>query len=143
MLACHTAGLPLGQRLHFAVELNFAGLPSRSEGRFFHDASGQSLGELGSRLDLQETESLGLTDEWLGLRLHSSIDRPSGIWTFPIESVNQSEGGFELVHQSVAVLPHWIIPEDHSGRFQFSMTLDVDTSAAESRAAEAEVLASP
>ena len=41
--------------------------------------------------------------------------RPSGVWTYPVETVSQSEGGFELVHQSVAVVPHWMVEADASG----------------------------
>ena len=40
------------------------------------------------------------------------IDRPSALWTFPIETVSQSEAGFELVHQSVVVQPHWFVEAD-------------------------------
>ena len=39
----------------------------------------------------------------------------SSVWTFPIATVSQSEGGFELVHQSSAVIPHWEFTPDESG----------------------------
>jgi alpha-amylase len=66
------------------------------------------------------------------------------LWTFPIETVSQSESGFELVHQSVVVQPHWLIEADKSGRWAATMTLAIDTSRAEKRAprvAEAAVTA--
>ena len=59
--------------------------------------------------------------------------RPTGFWTFPIETVSQSEGGFELVHQSVAVLPHWLVTADRDGRWSVTMQLSLDTARAESR----------
>jgi alpha-amylase len=39
--------------------------------------------------------------------------------------VSQSEGGFELVHQSVVVMPHWIVTPDPTGtwRAAFRLTL--------------------
>ena len=56
---------------------------------------------------MTESAGLGLTDEWLGIDVDLAFSRPTAIWTYPIETVSQSEGGFELVHQSVAVQPHW------------------------------------
>ena len=126
-------GLPVGEPLHFGVELNFAGLPAGADDRFFRDARDNRLGQLGTRLDLSDISGLGLTDEWLGIDVDLAIDRPSGFWTYPIETVSQSEGGFELVHQSVVVHPHWFVQADAEGRWSVKMTLSIDTSAAESR----------
>ena len=71
------------------------------------------------------------TQERLPSRFASS--QPASIWTYPVETVSQSEGGFELVHQSVAVLPHWIVVPDAEGRWSMTMRLSVDTHLAESR----------
>jgi alpha-amylase len=137
-------GLPPGERIHFGVEFNFAGLPAGADDRYFHDASGQSFGHLGTHLNLLDVDSIGLTDEWLGIDVELRSDRPMHLWTFPIETVSQSESGFELVHQSVVVEPHWLIEADKSGRWAATMTLAIDTSRAEKRAprvAEAAVTA--
>ena len=61
------------------------------------------------------------------------FDQPASIWTYPVETVSQSEGGFELVHQSVAVLPHWIVVPDAEGRWSVTVRLAIDTQLAESR----------
>jgi alpha-amylase len=74
-------------------------------------------------------------DQWLGIGLDLKVDRPTSFWTFPIETVSQSEGGFELVHQSVVVHPHWLVQADDKGRWSVTMTLVIDTSAAEARRA--------
>src|SRR5690606_38192172 len=44
--------LPRDASLHFAVEMNFAGLPAGADDRFFSDSKQNVLGQLGSRLDL-------------------------------------------------------------------------------------------
>lgn len=126
-------GLPQGRPLHFAVEFNFAGLPAGADDRYFYAPGGERLGQLGTRLDLSGATGLGLVDEWLGIDVLLDVSRPSGIWTFPIETVSQSEGGFELVHQSVAVLPHWVVTADADGRFSVVMKWTLDASRAESR----------
>ena len=91
--------LPPSQPLHFAIELNFAGLPAGADDRYFSDEHGSQLGQLGRQLDLQEAGGLSLSDRWLGIDVTLDFDRPSGLWAFPIQTVSQSEGGFELVHQ--------------------------------------------
>ncbi len=115
--------LPPGQPLHFAIEMNFAGLPAGADDRYFSDADGTMLGQLGSQLDLHDATGLCLSDRWLGIDVSLEIDRPSGIWAFPIETVSQSEAGFELVHQSVCVQPHWIVTADADGRWDVQIEM--------------------
>ncbi len=123
--------LPTDRQLHFAVEMNFSGMPPEAEGRNFHDIDGNLLGQLGSKLDLRDVFGLGLSDEWLGLDVGLKMSRPTNFWTYPVETVSQSEGGFELVHQSVAVLPHWLVEADRDGRWSVTMQLSLDTLHAE------------
>jgi 4-alpha-glucanotransferase len=134
-------GLTAGQKLQLGVEYNFAGMPAGLDDRYFHDAQGKILGQLGTQLDLANVDSLALTDEWLGLDVELRSDRPTNVWTYPIETVSQSEGGFELVHQSVVVNPHWVVEADQDGRWSVTMTLSIGTSAAERRPTIAEVIA--
>ena len=133
--------LPADEPLHFAVEFNLAGLPSGADDRYFHDLAGKRYGQLGTHLDLHDVQSLGLIDEWLGIDVQLAANRPTSFWTFPIETVSQSEGGFELVHQSVAVLPHWQVRGDASGRWSVTLTLTASTALAESRMQPAEAVA--
>ena len=125
--------VPSDIALHLAPEFNFAGLPSGADDRYFSGGQGQQLGQLGHQLDLSGMTHLALTDEWVGISCRLHFDQPASIWTYPVETVSQSEGGFELVHQSVAVLPHWVIVPDAEGRWSTTMRLSIDTSLAESR----------
>jgi alpha-amylase len=133
--------LPGESDVWFAPELNFAGLPSGIDDRFFRNAEGHSLGQLGVRLDLHDATALGLVDQWLGIDVGLLIDRPTSIWTYPVETVSQSEGGFELVHQSVAVVPHWRITPDVNGCWSVTIRLTIDTTLAEQRMGEASAVA--
>jgi alpha-amylase len=119
--------------LHFAVEFNLAGLPAGADDRYFHDGQGNRLGQLGRQLDLSDATALNLVDEWLGIDVGLAFNRPTGLWTFPVETVSQSEGGFELVHQSVAVFPHWLIKPDAFGRWSVTIQFTASTVLAESR----------
>lgn len=128
--------LPPGRPIHFAVELNFAGMAAGQPDRYFYDAGGRPLGQLQERLVLEETERLGLVDEWLGLDVALELSEPAGIWTWPIESINRSEGGYEAVHQSTVVVPHWEFVAPTDGRWRVMLTLTLDASAAQAKQLE-------
>jgi hypothetical protein len=132
-LAYLVEGLRANDAFHFAVEFNFAGLPAGADDRYFYCGDRLRLGQLGTQLDLYNLDGLGLVDEWLGIDVHLSANRPTGFWTFPAETVSQSEAGFELVHQSVVVQPHWLIRGDSEGRWSVHLQLSLDTSLAEQR----------
>ena len=103
---------------------------------YFHDLEGNRLGQLETKLDLGECLGLHLCDEWLGIDVGLKTSRPTHFWAFPVETVSQSEAGFELVHQSTVVQPHWFVTGDHDGRWSMTMQLVLDTSLAESRISE-------
>jgi alpha-amylase len=127
-IAYKLEGLPAGFRQHLAVEFNFAGLPANAPGRRFLDEHGNDLGDLGDCLDLAACRVLGLVDGYMNIDAKLAIGPASngaqgGVWTFPIQSVSQSESGFELVHQSVVVMPHWIVTPDADGVWKVAMRL--------------------
>jgi alpha-amylase len=125
--------LPRDKRLHFAVEFNFAGMAAGADDRYFYHARSKRAGQLQTLQNLQDAEYIGLVDEWLGLDASLRLSRAAGIWAFPIESVSQSEGGFELVHQSTVVMPHWQVAADANGRWEVSLSLKADVARAEKR----------
>lgn len=122
------------ETLHFGVELNFAGMPAGADDRYFYQGDHhQQLGQLGTRIDLSQASQLALVDQWLGLDVQLQADQPTNFWAYPIETVSQSEGGFEAVHQSVVVQPHWHVTPNEQGEWSVSIRLTADTSLAESR----------
>lgn len=127
------SGLTPGKPVHFGVEMNFAGMAAGADDRYYYDGEGQRLGQLQSVLNLGETQRIGLVDEWLGVDAALDLSEAASVWTFPIATVSQSEGGFELVHQSSAVIPHWEFIADDSGTWSVDIQLSVDTSLAQAR----------
>lgn len=120
-------GLPRDRQLHMALEWNFSGLPSGASDRFFYDSQGNRLGHLGTQLDLTNMHHIGLFDQWLGVDVLMGMNRPAGVWAFPIETVSQSESGFELVHQAVCVMPHWLIQGDCEGKWSVQLQIRIST----------------
>ncbi len=118
--------LPVGVPIRFGVEFNFAAMAGHAPDRYFSDAWGTRLGMLDSRLDVPHAEGLSVIDEWLDLKVGLLWSCPSSLWAFPIETVSQSEGGFERVFQSTAVIPHWVITADESRRWDVRFTWRFD-----------------
>jgi hypothetical protein len=118
--------LPRETCLHFAVELNLAAMAGHADDRYYSDPHGARLGLLDSRIDLAHTEGVSLSDEWLDLVVGVSWSRPGGLWCYPIETVSQSEGGFEGVYQSSAVVPHWHVTADETGRWDVQIRLALE-----------------
>jgi 4-alpha-glucanotransferase len=100
-----------------------------------HDRSG-SAGSI---------ERIAQGNDWLGVALTTSVDRPADAWWAPIETVSNSEDGFERVYQGSALLLSWLV-ELHPGdvwaaRVTQRASVSVDRAAEES-AQDAGALAS-
>ncbi len=94
----------------FGVEFNFNLLAGRADDRIFY-IPGRTLKESYLNITSEELEvrEAGLKDGWLGVDISLAMDKPAALWRFPIETVSQSEAGFERVYQSTVLLPHWEI----------------------------------
>jgi len=90
----------------YAMEFNVGLLAGDAPDRYYRSAAGEVLGRLQARLDLADQEGIDLVDEWLGVEFRLRFEPRCGVWVFPIETVSESEGGFERVYQSSAVFVH-------------------------------------
>jgi alpha-amylase len=113
--------LPPDVPLLFAVEINLASMAGHAPDRYYADARGRPLGMLDQTLALLDAEGITLTDEWLDLSVDLHWSHPAGLWCFPIETVSQSEGGFEGVYQSSAILPRWEVRGDANRRWELTL----------------------
>jgi alpha-amylase len=94
----------------FGVELNFGLQAGQAEDRYYYINDGKIGNKyLNSQAEIKNTHFIGLRDEWRKVDIQISMDRKGTIWRFPIETISLSEGGFERVYQSSAVLPNWKI----------------------------------
>ena len=57
--------------------------------------------------ELQNVSALALMHHYFKLDIRLAFDRPATLWRFPIETISNSEGGFERTYQSSCLLPHW------------------------------------
>jgi len=73
--------------------------------------------------EIPQLEALALVDEYQGVRVELRASRPDCWWCVPIESVSQSEAGFERVYQGSALLPLWRLTLLAGGRWQARVVL--------------------
>ena len=134
--------LPEGMPLTFAVEFNLAAMAGHAHDRYYSDAAGHRLGMLDARLDLDRSGGINLTDEWLDVAVGLHWSEPAALWCFPVETVSQSEGGFEGVYQSSAVVPRWAITADASRRWEVWIRWSIEPARAEEPAPVGEAVPS-
>jgi len=89
----------------FAPEFNFALLSGTSDDRYYQDDAGLDLTPLKSVGISEGVRRFSLIDEGDRLAVHFHFDQPCEVWRYPVETVSQSEAGFERVYQSSCVLP--------------------------------------
>jgi alpha-amylase len=89
----------------FAVEVNFA-LPAEAPAQCYFDLGAHRPGmrEPGQQSGVR---SLLAVDEHTGLEIAFATSWPAEVWRFPVETVSQSEEGFERTFQGCAVLFLW------------------------------------
>lgn len=54
-----------------------------------------------------DVSAIRFVNEYDGFQIELSFDEPVAIWRYPIQTVNNSEAGFELVYQATALLVRW------------------------------------
>lgn len=72
-----------------------------------------------------DAQEIRIADAWLGLAARLRLDPAGGVWRCPVQTVSQSESGYERVPQQLALLAHW--PLGGAGavsRVQLDLTLE-------------------
>ncbi len=96
-------------RFRFVAETLFCLLAGNAPDRYvsWRSAGSEQRDILASRAEMPGVTKVELTDEWL--RLCCSVEAPeaAAFWRDAIETVSQSEGGYERVYQGTVVAPVW------------------------------------
>jgi len=110
----------------FGTELNFALLAGDAPDRYYvipgTDLDDARLRSLGCAVGTQ----VRLVDEYLKLQINLEVEEQTQFWRFPIETVSQSEGGFERVYQSSVVFPNWKISLAAGAGWRTSVLLSLE-----------------
>jgi len=84
-----------------------------------HDGSGAATA----------VESIAQGNDWLGLVITTRVSPAADAWWAPIETVSNSEGGFERVYQGSALLLSWLVELAPGATWSTSVSHQVTVSA--------------
>ncbi len=94
--------------LWFGPEFNFAMLDGNSdfckyylEGGSLEDSCQRSRGES------KDVSSIGIKNQVISTNISLSFSKSCTLWRYPVETISQSESGFEREYQSSVLIPHW------------------------------------
>ena len=103
-LTCHSAlatRQPCAVPLALGLEMVFNLLAPNAHDRYFETAGERYPLEFRGRLT---TSPLRIVDEWQQVRIELAADPQTEWWIVPIETISQSETGFERIYQGSAVM---------------------------------------
>ncbi|NOZ23451.1 MAG: DUF1926 domain-containing protein [Planctomycetes bacterium] len=96
----------------FGVEFNLAMLSSDESQRAYHLGEGAGPIPLTAQDAFHNIRSLAVRDRQLGVDVAYEFSVSCEVWVYPIQTVSQSESGFELVYQGSCIIPRWPIAID-------------------------------
>lgn len=106
----------------FGVEMNYTFLAGNAHDRFlFHDRN-ENAGKLATAEDFGAVNFIGMKDLWLNAMVLLKTSAPAQAVVSPVQTVSQSEGGFEAVYQSTSIVLQWPVELSASKR-TFSVLL--------------------
>jgi hypothetical protein len=108
-LHCHYVVTNLGEQelsCRFGVESNWALLGGDGPGAYWF-VPGRESQRLNALGEAEEVSRLSLVLDWLRIRVDAVINKPARVWHFPIETISNSEAGFERVYQGSSVTTLW------------------------------------
>lgn len=89
----------------FGVETNW-GIAGGDGPQAYSVWPGGNLVRFNALHAIQTADEAALVNEWYG-RVILNTDRPASWWQFPLETISNSEAGFERIYQGTSVTCHW------------------------------------
>ncbi|MBS1192812.1 MAG: alpha-amylase [Nitrospirae bacterium] len=111
----------------FGSEFNFSLLAGNAHDRYYdipgHILDKRNLASLGETNNVRQ---VSLVDEWLKLSIILAFSQAAVLWRAPVETVSQSEAGFERVYQSSMVMPLWRISLGPGKTWETEITIGIE-----------------
>lgn len=99
---------PVPLAIRFGIEFVAGGMAGNAPDRYYLIEGERIPGAiLQSRGAAEHVTRFGVRDEWMAVTVEYAVDRPAGLWRFPLETISLSEGGFERLYQGSVMVPHW------------------------------------
>ena len=111
----------------FGIEFNFSMLAGNSPDRYYvfpemkiEDIRMASIGEI------EHCSNLKIIDGWKDFGVSLESGRLNRLWRFPIETISQSEEGFERTYQSSLLLPNTDVMIEPGGKWTNDLKLIIE-----------------
>jgi len=108
----------------FVVELNVTLLAGDAEDRYYEipgvEVEDNRMNSAGA---VEAVSLVRLIDRWMNIAIVVQCEPAATLWRFPIETVSQSEGGFEKIYQGSCVAAVWPLAANVD---EFSIALSVE-----------------
>ncbi len=112
----------------FGVETNWGLLGGGGNPMAYYLLNGAKP-EANFALDSKGTEfglnEIALLNEFVNIKVALSCDAPADVWRFPIETVSNSESGFERTYQCSSVIFNWPIDLQPSDRWSVTLKAEI------------------
>jgi 4-alpha-glucanotransferase len=111
----------------FGVEFNFSMLAGSAPDRYYViDGAELEDKTLASSGVTEKSASLKLVDEWKGFSVSLELGSMDRVWRMPIETISQSESGFERNYQSSLVFPNTRLKLDPNEKWTSNFRLLIE-----------------
>ncbi|MDD5259854.1 MAG: DUF1926 domain-containing protein [bacterium] len=107
--------------LRFGSEYCFAGTTGHDDGCFYYsleDTAKIDNKYMDSIEENLESRGIGIKDYFTRIDACWQCSEPATIWRFPLETVSQSESGFERSYQGSVIMPFWQVDLKPKGQWQ-------------------------
>ena len=110
----------------FGPELNFSMLSGDDERlRYVAPEQDITVSKMNSSGEIENCRLFGIEDLTRKLRITIALDTPAAFWYLPVQTISQSESGFELNYQSSVVLPTWRLRLDPGSEAGYNIELSI------------------
>ena len=111
----------------FGSEYNFAMLAGDAPDRYIEIDDHQLENKtMSGRGEINEVKSVKIVDEWKGFSVSLEPNLAATLWRFPIETVSQSESGFEKTYQSTVIMPNWKFTLPPGEKWRVKLTFKIE-----------------
>jgi alpha-amylase/alpha-mannosidase (GH57 family) len=110
----------------FAVESNFGLLGGGGNPGAWYEVDGKACGALDSRGEHTDAREVRLINAGVGIAVAIASDELIGLWRWPVETVSNSEGGFERNYLCSSVVLHQDMTLEPGAAQQLALHLSIE-----------------
>jgi len=94
-------------RFTFAVETNWALLGGSGPDVYLQFGKDKARIPAAAAAEPEAVEQAGIELAWLNMGIELQWSEPADLWWFPVETVSNSEAGFEAIYQGSCLVARW------------------------------------